>query len=780
MARNFDLALLLFAISANLLTATDETCALTGRECEETKSSVLMQSRMAAKKMKTQLQTESQVAQGLDFSSIQLDPIAVEKRIAALVNDHVKNGKTISKMDMSLITEVILLLEEKVKPSILSAHSAEETNVNLRWGEIKACIDDLKELEATTLKNSEHLQAVQHIELAKCQARLDTEKAEKDDACGDFRTFLDRMHGSPEPVGWSTCPFPPPDSMSLKEWLAENTQWFNESTKLYIAKDEECKEETGDFEDQTIRCAAESHIAATYQCEFCDDVGTTNEAYNKCYSTAVAQYEETKEQVTETVASRKLEWEAAERAKCYLNVLNMPDGGAEEDATRKAEEAMANCRALLIDTSRFTITFQIAPPLEDPAFEECSVAIIEANQCTQMQLIGGGPDVNKQWWKDDNWKQLTLEPTPAPTPPPSQELATQAPDQWLNLNGFTALQSSTVGTTAGPQLAIDSISNPDFSAGSCTHTTAEKNVDGVAVSPWWEVDLGTYTEVRQVQVTNRGDCCGWRLSPFKVTLSGYEGDSVCAENVTIMQGETKDVNCKGEAKGTKLKITQSDPGKLTLCEVKVYGKESEPPTTTPPPVLPQKAEAPIYTLVNDNYMCDIEDVSDLKMKRMLDTTLEECKNKCRLSGDTESEGEKIGRFTCKYFNYNPTQGICDLLDSCNAPILKPNSAWSYYKENSQILAKCSSSFNSNWCGNSKRPTTDPEATCGQVGYCNDEEDSPRCCEGVDGLPCQGNYNEEWCRNAGMEFAFNMRCLKQEGCDRTDDLKYCCTPKAPTV
>jgi hypothetical protein len=241
--------------------------------------------------------------------------------------------------------------------------------------------------------------------------------------------------------------------------------------------------------------------------------------------------------------------------------------------------------------------------------------------------------------------------------------------------------------------------------------------------------LGTYTVVKQVQVTNRGDCCGWRLSPFKVTLSGNgPEDTVCAKSVAILQGETRDVNCTwGEARGTKLKITQGDTGKLTLCEVKIYGKEFERPTA-PPPVLPPKAEIPIYTLVNDNYMCESEDAKDLKMKRMLDTSLEACKNQCRHSGYTESEGQKPGRFTCKYFNYNPTQGICDLLDSCNAPIMKPNSAWSYYKENSQILAKCSSSFTAHWCGNGQRPTEDLEATCGQVGYCNDEEDRPRCCE----------------------------------------------------
>ena len=36
---------------------------------------------------------------------------------------------------------------------------------------------------------------------------------------------------------------------------------------------------------------------------------------------------------------------------------------------------------------------------------------------------------------------------------------------------------------------------------SCTHT-------GLIDHPWWVVDLGERVLVKEVHVTNRGDCCG--------------------------------------------------------------------------------------------------------------------------------------------------------------------------------------------------------------------------------------------------------------------------------
>lgn len=49
----------------------------------------------------------------------------------------------------------------------------------------------------------------------------------------------------------------------------------------------------------------------------------------------------------------------------------------------------------------------------------------------------------------------------------------------------------------------------EWSGASCTHTKSESN-------PWWSVDLQAATNVEQVKVWNRADCCQSRLNGFQV------------------------------------------------------------------------------------------------------------------------------------------------------------------------------------------------------------------------------------------------------------------------
>ena len=74
-----------------------------------------------------------------------------------------------------------------------------------------------------------------------------------------------------------------------------------------------------------------------------------------------------------------------------------------------------------------------------------------------------------------------------------------------------ASQSSTLGYTA--HYAVDGNKNTDITQNSCSHTLNEQ-------SPWWEVDLGKAYDIKRVEITNRGDCCGNRLKDFNITVDG--------------------------------------------------------------------------------------------------------------------------------------------------------------------------------------------------------------------------------------------------------------------
>ena len=65
-----------------------------------------------------------------------------------------------------------------------------------------------------------------------------------------------------------------------------------------------------------------------------------------------------------------------------------------------------------------------------------------------------------------------------------------------------AWQSSNYWTEyGGAGSAVDGNASPDYWSQSCTRTKKE-------AQPWWTVDLGYVHGIVEVEITNRGDCCG--------------------------------------------------------------------------------------------------------------------------------------------------------------------------------------------------------------------------------------------------------------------------------
>ena len=75
--------------------------------------------------------------------------------------------------------------------------------------------------------------------------------------------------------------------------------------------------------------------------------------------------------------------------------------------------------------------------------------------------------------------------------------------------GGTASQINT-GFGGAPGRAIDGNTNGNWGSGSVTHTNSQMN-------SWWEVDLNDMVGVTEIKLFNRSDCCGIRLSNFRVS-----------------------------------------------------------------------------------------------------------------------------------------------------------------------------------------------------------------------------------------------------------------------
>ena len=82
--------------------------------------------------------------------------------------------------------------------------------------------------------------------------------------------------------------------------------------------------------------------------------------------------------------------------------------------------------------------------------------------------------------------------------------------------GKNTRQSST-GYGGLSSRAVDGNSNSQWRGRSCTHTNRQRNA-------WWRVDLGADYKVGMVKLTNRGDCCGNRLSNFDIRVGSVDGN----------------------------------------------------------------------------------------------------------------------------------------------------------------------------------------------------------------------------------------------------------------
>ena len=95
--------------------------------------------------------------------------------------------------------------------------------------------------------------------------------------------------------------------------------------------------------------------------------------------------------------------------------------------------------------------------------------------------------------------------------------------------------------------------------------------------PWWRVDFGGTAVVYSMKITNRGDCCGERLSDFNVRVGdsdiGRGGqNALCKQNLSVPLGGTSTFTCYPPMNGRYLYIQTNLNAALTLCEVEVFGE----------------------------------------------------------------------------------------------------------------------------------------------------------------------------------------------------------------
>jgi beta-galactosidase len=149
----------------------------------------------------------------------------------------------------------------------------------------------------------------------------------------------------------------------------------------------------------------------------------------------------------------------------------------------------------------------------------------------------------------------------------------------INLaTGKTATQSSTLYNSHAA-LAIDENTNGVWINQSVTHTGEESN-------PWWQIDLGTISNINSITVWNRTDCCKARLKDFYILLSESPFESNDLNQLINNPGiwvefhpgyPDPSVTLAINKKGRYVRIQLAGNGPLSLAEVIINGTpEGEP------------------------------------------------------------------------------------------------------------------------------------------------------------------------------------------------------------
>src|SRR5215218_2164034 len=145
-------------------------------------------------------------------------------------------------------------------------------------------------------------------------------------------------------------------------------------------------------------------------------------------------------------------------------------------------------------------------------------------------------------------------------PPPVENLAPTG----------TAFQSTTdFGGVASR--GNDDNTDPLYGDGSVTHT------DVVSSGNYWQVNLPAKSEVSRIEVYNRGDCCGARLSHFRVSVlnNGTEtfGQDYFVGDGSVPQSGSESIalpaGTRGDAVRVQLRGNNNEGNAvLSLAEVK--------------------------------------------------------------------------------------------------------------------------------------------------------------------------------------------------------------------
>ena len=149
------------------------------------------------------------------------------------------------------------------------------------------------------------------------------------------------------------------------------------------------------------------------------------------------------------------------------------------------------------------------------------------------------------------------------------------------------VQSST-GFGGVASRAIDGNNSGSYRGRSVTHTIRDGS------RPWWQANLESFSNVTEIRLWNRTDCCSDRLTDFYVFLSAFPFSSADV-NETLNDPNVwshfhagagavgESINIPVNTSGQYVRVQLANSGVLSLAEIEVFGESLD--VAAPSPII---------------------------------------------------------------------------------------------------------------------------------------------------------------------------------------------------
>lgn len=161
----------------------------------------------------------------------------------------------------------------------------------------------------------------------------------------------------------------------------------------------------------------------------------------------------------------------------------------------------------------------------------------------------------------------------------SRLIATEEPSSATVVNlalNKPATQSSDGGGGVASR-AVDGNTNGIWAANSVTHTLYDDQA-------WWEVDLGSMQPIQWIDVWNRTDCCGERLSNFNVIVLDASRSTVLSLNTQGPAGSPTAININRRGRYVRVQLSATNHLSRRKCkcgERRPHHRELTMPSLSP-------------------------------------------------------------------------------------------------------------------------------------------------------------------------------------------------------